>query len=310
MINPFSYEDLDIAKLVKEAYANRYKVGDVVEMPDPLIKIDGHGIAFKGSVLEFSGLSKSRKSTIMAMIVAATLREDGVCGNIEVSPYLVGKKVVWFDTEMSEEEVAIFQNSVMIMMGLDIVHDSHPENYFCFRLREYDELSRYAIIDHLLIHNEDFCRKGEIGLMVIDGIADLLLNANDQDSSKALVTRLTQWTDYHKGVSMTAIHTNKDGKDSTGAVGGFLNKKCSYHIRAEKPFGASSTTISSHLARNGQIFPSFQIRHNGNGIPEVVDSDGVIGEDDTVKKRNSKKSREASAKIKTQKEPQVQKIDW
>jgi hypothetical protein len=264
-------KDLNVKDLVKEIHGHRFNFDDPLpERPEYLIWYEDeqgeeYGIALPGSIIQVSGQSKTRKSTFLATVAAATLNQDGAALNIRSS---IKRNVLYFDTEQSEYEFKRFQNMVCRMAGVR----HHPPQYFGYPLRKYDEETRLVAIDAFLTQMKpDFLEK--IGLIIIDGIADCLTSTNDLAESKKLVTRLTYWADELKVPIFVAIHTNKDGENSTGMLGGFLDKKCSYHVRTANVSEArdSPTRVSCKFSRLGESFPAFTFKHDdSSGLPVLT----------------------------------------
>lgn len=248
----FENDDVDIDDLVREVIANRYDhTAEIPETPDYLIYIDGKGLVLPGaSIVGVYGPPKSRKSSFMAMLAASSISEDGRFENIESK---IEGSVVWFDTEQSDTEVQYFQNNVIAMSGLTD-DELIRKRYHVFKIRPYDEEQRLQIVDRMLTAPNII---KNIGLIVLDGLADLIYNVNEIEASKKLVTRLTQWADYLDVPLIIALHTNKDGKDATGALGGFVNKKASYTIKCEPEYENGPSQIRPYYTRNGQNFKPF-----------------------------------------------------
>lgn len=254
-----------------EVHSNRFNFNDPLpERPDYIIWAEDdsgaeYGIALPGSLIEVSGQSKTRKSTFLATVAAACLNQDGAAMNIRSN---IKKNVLYFDTEQSEYEFKRFQNMVCRLAGCK----THPPQYFSYPLRKYDESTRLAVIDAFLTQMKpDFLLK--IGLIIIDGIADLLPSSNDLVESKRLTTRLTYWADKLQVPIFVAIHTNKDGENSTGMLGGFLDKKASYHVRTEiigEGKGAP-TRVSCRFSRLGESFAPYMFKHDDDtGLPVMT----------------------------------------
>lgn len=247
----------------KEVRSERFNFDDPLpERPDYIIEIehDGEvfGVGLPGSVIEISGKPKARKSSLMAAFAAACLSPERKVMNIRTK---INGNIVWIDTEQSKLEFSYFQRMVVKMAGLT----SHPSNYYAFPIRKYDDATRFEIVEHIISNMSD------IGLLVIDGIADLSLDENEQNSTKALVSRLMRWADLKACPILVAIHTNKDGKESTGHLGGYIDKRCSYHIRVEKKNESSPSLVFPKLSRMGERFPQFYFSHEMGGLPKIVD---------------------------------------
>ncbi len=262
--------------LISEIHANRFNFDQPLpDRPDYLIWCedssgDTYGIAMPGSIIEVSGQSKTRKSTFLATIAAASLNQDGVALNMRSA---IKSNILYFDTEQSDYEFRRFQKMVCRMAGVT----SHPLNYFGYSLRRYDEESRLLAVDTFLTQmTKQFLEN--IGLIIIDGIADFLPSSNDLVESRRLVTRLTYWADELQVPIFVAIHTNKDGENSTGTLGGFLDKKCSYHVRTANISEArdSPTRVSCKFSRLGEAFPPFNFMHDsGTGLPILTSIEDI-----------------------------------
>lgn len=263
-------EDFNLKELAESVLANRYDHKQPVpEEPNYLIKIGGKGIALPASLIGVYGPPKSRKSSLMGMIVAAGLSPNHTFGEIEVN---IDGEILWFDTEQNETEVKYFQDNI-IRMSEQKSDDYIYEHYYAMKLRPFDELQRLAIIDKIITSTTVF---NKIGLIILDGVADLMYNVNEIESSKKLVTRLTYWADKLQVPLIVALHTNKDGKDATGSLGGFLNKKASYTIKCEPEFDDGPSTVRPYFTRNGQRFLPFLIANRGEheefpGMPKFYD---------------------------------------
>lgn len=261
-----------LKELLEEVHRNRFDIRKPVpKRPEYLLSIsnngDESGVALAGSIVVFSGMSKTRKSTGMAMFVAATLNMNGVYNNI-VSKIRQGT-VLWFDTEQTEIEFHYFQRMIYRMAGGDTLN---PDiKYLAFNIRRYSEEQRFAIVNGFIKHYQN------LALVVIDGIADLTPSVNDMTETKRLVTRMSWWCDTYKIPLFTTIHTNKDGKEATGSLGGFLDKKCSYHIRMSKDDYNAPTKVTPKHSRGGEGFKPFEFEHNGEGIPVTLRDYSYIG---------------------------------
>lgn len=261
----------------KEVKKERFNFNDPLpEKPSYLLEIfdgeESYGIGLPGSVIEFSGKPKARKSSLMAAFAASCISPSKTALNIRSK---IEGNILWIDTEQSKLEFSYFQRMVIKMAGLK----EHPSNYWAFNIRKYDDVTRFEIVEHAIMNMPD------LGLVVIDGIADLSLDENEQNSTKALVSRLMAWADLRECPILVAIHTNKDGKESTGHLGGYLDKRCSYHIRVEKKSEESPSLVYPKLSRMGDKFPKFYFTHELGGLPNLVDDnflpdEGEFSDDD------------------------------
>lgn len=262
---------IDVKSLIKEIHNHRFNYDDPLpKLPEYLLwyedaEGDSYGIALPGSIIQVSGQSKTRKSTFLATVAASCINQDGAALGIRSN---IKKNVLYFDTEQSEYEFKRFQNMVCRLAGVR----HHPPQYFGYPLRKYDEETRLVAIDAFLTQMKpEFL--ANIGIIIIDGIADCLPSSNDLIESRRLVTRLTYWADELQVPIFVAIHTNKDGENSTGMLGGFLDKKCSYHLRTENITEArdSPTRVTCRFSRLGESIPAFTFKHDPDtGLPVIT----------------------------------------
>lgn len=271
-------ESSELRAILKEVWSGKFDYNvPIPPRPDYILEIvekeHHYGIALPGSIIEVSGLSKTRKSSLISMFVSAALSQSRQA--LKVVSGVEGA-IVWFDTEQNDTEFKMFQKKVHTLAEL---RDNHP-NYYAYNIRKYDELIRLDIVEATL--ERIYSKHQHIGLIVVDGVADLLYNSNEQEPAKKLVTQLASWADNYRAAIFTAIHTNKDGKHSTGALGGFLDKKCSYHIRTEQEeYIGSATTVYTQMSRSGEAFPPFKFTHDADGLPSLDSEYAIFGEDDS-----------------------------
>lgn len=293
-------ENNSLDEKVKEVLSHRYDhLAEVPPEPDYLISIGGKGIALPGSIIGVYGMSKSRKSSFMAMIAAACLSPTGKFEHITSK---IDGEIIWVDTEQNETEVKYFQDKIVEMSGAND-DDYIYEKYFALKFRPYEELERLEVLDRMLTSEGLF---QNAGLIVLDGIADFVYNVNDMEASKKLVTKLTNWADKLQVPIIVALHTNKDGKDATGSLGGFLNKKCSYAIKSEIQYDEGPSLIKPYHTRNGKNFEPFLIHNNKEtGAPIMYIDRGEFHTENNLGFTQSKNSRPVQDKAKQKIEPIV-----
>jgi hypothetical protein len=268
--------DRSIDEIIKTLWDNRFDPSKPLpERPDYKFSIIGkdgkeYGMGTRGAIIQVSGKSKTRKSTLMAIFAAAAISPTRQCLNVRANfPYDTGI-YYWMDTEQTEEEFYYFQRMVWRLSGRE---GTSPGRYAAIHLRPYSEDERYQIIDRIMTGS-----RGRVAAVFMDGIADFVMNSNEQEATRSLVTRVGQWTDFHGCPLFAAIHTNKDGKESTGTLGGFLDKKCSVHLRTEIATDDGPTRVTSKLNRGGGRIPPFEFLHGPEGIPVMMDSLGIVGD--------------------------------
>jgi hypothetical protein len=179
------------------------------------------------------------------------------------------KHFVHFDTEQGEWHAQRVFKRIQWMnkgIGLDFYHT--------FALRKISYRSRIDFIEYYL----DCMREEgkEIGLVVIDGVADLVSDANNLEESSAIVQKIMAWTTIYNCHIVTVIHSNNGSDKPTGHLGSFLEKKAETQIqlsRDENKLGA--ITVSCKRSRNTP-FEQFDFKLDEQGLPKVINTDDLV----------------------------------
>jgi len=176
---------------------------------------------------------------------------------------------VHFDTEQGEWHAQrVFKRIQWMNKGLKL------DFYHTFALRKISYRSRIDFIEYYL----DCMREEgkEIGLVVIDGVADLVSDANNLEESSAIVQKIMAWTTIYNCHIVTVIHSNNGSDKPTGHLGSFLEKKTETQIqlsRDENKLGA--ITVSCKRSRNTP-FEQFDFKLDEQGLPKVINTDDLV----------------------------------
>lgn len=210
-------------------------------------------IAGLGNLVVIAGGQKSRKSTVGNAILAAGLANNRV---INFSLDLQGKKVLSFDTEQPFER---FQKSQHRLFK--IAHKAgNQQNYDAYALRGFSKIDRLAAIEKMIMQTDN------LGVVLLDGIVDLINDYNDLKESSALVERLMQWTDKKQILLIVVLHLTKTSAQLRGHLGTELQNKADAVIETTKNENEGWTDIICRESREIP-FPSFQFTQDKTGIP-------------------------------------------
>jgi hypothetical protein len=142
--------------------------------------------------------------------------------------------------------------------------DSPYKNYMPFGLKRLDDDEMLQLIDGIVQKY-----KGKIGMMFIDGVADLCFNTNDLVKSKKVLHKIMEWTNYGIHVC-NVIHKTFEKDKATGHLGTFIQKKCETTIflsSTDKDDFKSPVLVKQKDSR-GIPFDDFYFEINQNGIPQ------------------------------------------
>lgn len=211
-----------------------------------------------GSYGDFScivGASKSKKTFLSSLFIASYIGGNANLYSHIKSHSNKGKIVLDFDTEQSFFHAQLKAKRVCGLVG------AISENYKPYGLRGLTEIERYNFINYMILESEF---KDNIGLIIIDGIADLITDINSIEQSTKITTTLLQWTAQSKAHLITILHLNYGTNKPTGHIGSFILKKAESVFVVEKHENASLVT-QTH-SRNRSVEP-FAFSINDDGLP-------------------------------------------
>lgn len=198
---------------------------------------------------------KSKKSFFVSLLASAYMASNHFSG--EIRGNRDGKKLLHFDTEQANFHASIGFRRVIDMSGVS-------DNYHTFALRQLSYKDRIIAIEQALIDFEN------VGVLIIDGIADLVSDVNDLEQSNLCVQKLMEWTARFNCHIITVIHSNAGTSKPTGHLGSFLEKKTETQIELElNNVHKAWVTVSCKRSR-GYPFEKFSFKVNEVGLPEVI----------------------------------------
>jgi hypothetical protein len=167
---------------------------------------------------------------------------------------------VHFDTEQGNFHAQMVFKRPIEMTG------TVTDKYHTLALRQYSFNTRIEVIEFYLYDTLD---GKDIGLVIIDGIADLCSDVNNIEESNAVVQKLMKWTKELNCHIVTVIHSNFGTDKPTGHLGSFLEKKAETQIQLElNTVNKELVTVSCKRSRNAS-FETFSFKVNKFGLPQV-----------------------------------------
>jgi len=169
----------------------------------------------KGEMSAIIAPQKSKKTMFKTALAAGYI--GGQTNNYFPSLVSCRKEDLYvfdFDTEQGEYYAQRSFRRVEEMVG------SRYERYMAFGLKKLTDEERVLFISAVL---NDPRFKGQIGMVFIDGVADLCSNTNDIEKSKIVAQQIMNWNeDCH---ICCVIHKTFDKDRGTGHLGSFVQKK-------------------------------------------------------------------------------------
>ena len=214
-----------------------------------------------GNLIFVQAPPKSTKTFFVSLLSAAFLggKSDGYTKGIK--GYRGDKCLLHFDTEQGRFHAQRVFKRVLRMTGLD------NECYHTYGLRGLDYDKRVDFIDYCLSR-----RVNNPGLVIIDGIADLVSDVNNIDESNKIIQKLMSWTLEYNCTILTVIHSNHGTNKATGHLGSSLYKKAETAIQLMPNFDEGYIEVLCKESRNFP-FNSFSYKIDDYGLPSVIDTD-------------------------------------
>tara|TARA_R110000744_G_scaffold195880_1_gene315009 strand:+ start:2127 stop:3014 length:888 start_codon:yes stop_codon:yes gene_type:complete len=212
-----------------------------------------------GNISFVQAPSKTGKTFFLSLLAGVFLSGNNIYGG-NLKGHRDGRCLIHFDTEMGLWHTQQVAQRIENMAG-----DIDLGCYKKYALRKLGHRDMLKFIEYTLKENE-----GNNGLILIDGVADLVTEVNDiKDGNECVRTLMRLSVEYDCHI-MTVIHSNYGSDKATGHLGSTLYKKCETAISLEK-----STThkgrvdVKCKLSR-GFRFDNFSFEINQYELPFVV----------------------------------------
>ena len=235
------------------------RVTDECKADTEVLFCNGAVIGTLGNFSASTGKAKSRKTFNVTALTAAALKNGEVLAYIGEMPE-DKRTILYIDTEQSPYHCQRVIWRILHLAGLPV--DSHPDNFKFASLRPYSPEQRLAMIDHAIATTPG------IGLVIIDGIRDLMYDINNATEATNVITRLMSWTDRYQIHIHTVLHQNKADDNVRGHIGTELNNKAETVLQIAKNGDDTSVSeVTAPLIRSIDMEPvAFTV--NEEGLPE------------------------------------------
>lgn len=237
------------------------KITDTYDVPPEILWVNGSTIGTLGNFSASTGKAKSKKTFNISAIVAAALKNDEV---LEYSAYLPEnkRKILYIDTEQSKYHCHKVMKRICRLADISIDEDN--KDFLFVVLREYTPNMRKMIIDYMLKNIEG------VGLVIIDGIRDLMYDINSPSESSELINLFMKWSSEYNLHIHTVLHLNKGDDNTRGHIGTELNNKAETVLQITK--SSKDVDISEVKAMHirDKDFQPFAFRINDDALPEIA----------------------------------------
>ena len=246
----------DLIETYKISHTKRY------EMPPVCLQFIGKdgtvsNMASLGNFSAIIGKAKSRKTFSICLYLAAAIKKDCTKDFIRATLPSNKQKIILIDTEQSEYDVSRVSHRI-----LSLSEETNPSNFDVYSFRSLPPEDRMFMIEQLIYSTED------LGILVIDGIRDLIKDINSPDEATKISSKLLKWTQERHIHIITVIHQNKGDNNARGHVGTEIINKSETVISVEKD---NEISIVRPEFIRGKDFPPFAFGVDEKGLPYIID---------------------------------------
>lgn len=213
-----------------------------------------------GNIMFVQAPPKSKKSFFVSLLASSYLNgKKEFVRHIKGHPD--GRKLLHIDTEQGTWHASRAFKRVMDMS------EAKKEMYEPYALRGHSHDDIIMFIESYMYRNKD------VGVIIVDGVADLVVDENDLKSSKELILFLMRISAQYKCAIITVIHSNYGSEKPMGHLGSFLEKKAETQIQLTvNPSNTDIITAKCKRSRNTP-FDDIYFRINRKHYPEVMELD-------------------------------------
>ena len=202
---------------------------------------------------------KTKKTFFISLLSSVYLSGRNNFGG-DIKGHRVDQCLLHIDTEQGK-----WHAQRVFKRAIDMSEMDGSQCYYTFALREIGYKKRIEFIEYLLKSDNQ-----NIGLLIIDGIADLVSDVNNLEESNGCIQKLMEWSSIYNIHIITVIHSNFGSDKPTGHLGSFLEKKAETQIQLEaNTVNKEWVTVKCKRSR-GYAFETFSFKVNDLGLPEVV----------------------------------------
>lgn len=241
------YIDKDWYSQGDYTYAIRY--GEEPDEPQYILEQGCVGCIPKDSIIGITGQQKSCKTHFALILVAAMLRGEYLGFSRREN---IGR-VLWFDLEQSRADASGLNKEIRKILESDKEENYAWDRYVVFSLKTLSINERFDFIERCISREKP-------KVVVIDGLADIVKNKNDEEIAAATFNRMEGLSKFvDEGITFICMmHDNpsdKEGIKVTGSLGSWLGRKATEIYRVRKNNEWFEASVPSDGNRHISINP-------------------------------------------------------
>lgn len=239
-------------KYKKQLLQRSYVYDPAIPEDKIYFSIQGQTIGTTGNFVTITGLPKVGKSTIIGAAVGSYYGREDIMG-IKLFMHPKKTKVVLFDTEQTGYDMNRCWKSIQKFAKKETL----TNNLDVFSFREDYSIDIINMIETYL-RIEPYC-----GIVIIDGLLDLLENMNDEGESKRLIRRFKLWGKKYDILIIALLHVGKKDFNSIGHIGSACDRYSQSTLLVEREKDDTVTLKPKFLrSAQGGTFAPINIIYN------------------------------------------------
>lgn len=236
-----------------------------IEVPPICIEIKegeySSEIGTLGNISLFIGKAKQGKSFAVSMVMAAAETGEWLMDKIKVNLPSDKKTVLYVDTEQSR-----YHEQRVLKRILKMANRDDAINIIAINLRKYSPGERLEIVEHAIYEIEN------LGLVILDGVRDLISSINDEEQSSMITSKLLKWSEETNCHICAVLHTNKGDNNARGHLGTELTNKSETVISiAKDQQNKDNIIVHAEYCRN-KDFEDWCFSIDDFGIPVISEN--------------------------------------
>jgi len=212
-----------------------------------------------GNFSVVSAPPKTKKTFLISLLASVYLgSKNNFGGNIK--GHRDNKHLIHIDTEQGK-----WHAQKCFKRALEMNNSDYSKFYHTFGLRTLNYKTRIKFIEYCLEH-----KINNSGVLIIDGIADLVSDVNDIEQSNSCIQKIMEWSSNYNIHIICVIHSNFGSEKMTGHLGSAIEKKCECQIQLEaNTVNKDWITVRCKRSR-GFSFETFSFKVNEIGLPVII----------------------------------------
>ncbi len=206
-------------------------------------------------------VTKAGKSTYIAALIASAFSTFDIF-TMKLHLPVDRRKICYFDTESSDYDFYRQIGKIKHFSELQQL----PDYFNAFQVREDGSGLIRRMVERYLELNAD------CSILIIDGLLDLLNDANDLRESSLLTKWLKKITKIHNILIVTVLHQSKSNLTTTGHIGSASDRYAQSTLDIIKEKDKSTYVLTSRFMRSDSDFEPVTLM-NFNGIFQQVQNE-------------------------------------